>query len=84
VLTERGTNLSGGQRQRLAMARALVKDADIYLFDEPTSALDSETEKWICDTIAGLPKDKTVITVAHRLSTLDGYDRIYTVKGGCI
>lgn len=84
VLTERGTNLSGGQRQRLAMARALVKDADIYLFDEPTSALDSETEKWICDTIAGLPQDKTVITVAHRLSTLDGYDRIYTVKGGCI
>lgn len=84
ILTERGSNLSGGQRQRLAMARALVKDADIYLFDEPTSALDSETERVICKTIENLPKEKTVITVAHKLSTVDGYDCIYTVKGGCL
>lgn len=82
ILTEHGSNLSGGQRQRLAMARAIVKDADIYLFDEPTSALDSETESAICETIANLPKDKTVITVAHKLSTIRGYDRIYNVKGG--
>lgn len=84
VLTEGGSNLSGGQRQRLSIARALIKDADIYLFDEPTSALDSATEYAICQTIANLSKDKTVITVTHKLSTVDGYDYIYNIdnKGG--
>ncbi len=84
ILTEHGSNLSGGQRQRLAMARAMIKDADIYLFDEPTSALDSETESAVCRTIDALPKDKTVITVAHKLSAIRGYDRIYTVENGRI
>lgn len=84
MLTERGSNLSGGQRKRLAMARALVKNADIYIFDELTSELDSETESAICETIANLSKDKTVITVAHKLSTVADYDCIYTVKGGRI
>lgn len=84
MLTENGTNLSGGQRQRLAIARALVKDADIYLFDEPTSALDVQMQDLICETIAELPKDKTVITVAHNLGTVEEYDHIYTVEGGRI
>ena len=76
-LTEGGGNLSGGQRQRLSLARALVKNADIYLFDEPTSALDSVTEAAICETIASLPADKTIITVTHKLNTVADYDFIY-------
>jgi ABC-type multidrug transport system fused ATPase/permease subunit len=76
-LTECGGNLSGGQRQRLSLARALVKNADIYLFDEPTSALDSVTEAAICKTIASLPADKTIITVTHKLNTVADYDFIY-------
>lgn len=79
-LTEGGGNLSGGQRQRLSLARALVKNADIYLFDEPTSALDSVTEAAICETIASLPADKTIITVTHKLNTVDDYDFIYHKK----
>jgi len=84
ILDERGSNLSGGQRQRLAMARAIVKDAEIYLFDEPTSALDSETEQLICKSVEELPAEKTIITVAHRLSTIEDYDRIYVVDKGRI
>ena len=76
-LTEGGGNLSGGQRQRLSLARALVKNADIYLFDEPTSALDSVTEAAICETIASLPADKTIITVTHKLNTVTDYDFVY-------
>lgn len=79
-LTEGGGNLSGGQRQRLSLARALVKNADIYLFDEPTSALDSVTEAAICETIASLPADKTIITVTHKLNTVADYDFIYHKK----
>lgn len=82
VLAEHGSNLSGGQRQRLAMARAIAKDADIYLFDEPTSALDSETERIICKTIAEMPRDKTVITVTHKPSVIEEYDVVYKVEGG--
>lgn len=84
ILTEHGSNLSGGQRQRLAVARAIAKDADIYLFDEPTSALDGETESVICKTIKNLPRDKTVITVTHNLSTIRDYDSIYMVENGKI
>ncbi len=79
-LTEGGGNLSGGQRQRLSLARALVKNADIYLFDEPTSALDSVTEAAICETIASLLADKTIITVTHKLNTVADYDFIYHKK----
>lgn len=84
ILDERGGNLSGGQRQRLALARAIVKDAEIYLFDEPTSALDSETEQFIVKSVEGLSAEKTIITVAHRLSTIKDYDRIYVVDEGRI
>ncbi len=84
VLNEGASNMSGGQKQRLSLARAIVKDSDIYLFDEPTSALDKETEQLICESIAHLPKDKTVITVAHRLSTITDYDCIYVMDEGRI
>ena len=82
VLTENGGNLSGGQRQRISIARAIVKDAEILLLDEPTSALDSKTEINICKTIDEISKDRTVITVAHRLNTIRDYDRIYVLDRG--
>ncbi len=84
VLTERGGNLSGGQRQRIAIARAIVKGSKILLLDEPTSALDRENERRICDTIDEISKDMTIITVAHRLSTIREYDCIYVIDGGRI
>ena len=84
ILDEGGSNLSGGQKQRIALARAVVKDAELYLFDEPTSALDKETEQLICESIEKLPKEKTIITVAHRLSTIKDYDLIYVVDEGRI
>ena len=83
MLGENGANLSGGQKQRIGIARALYKDADILLFDEITSALDSETEQAITESISNLAKlNKTVIIVAHRLSTLKYCDRIYELKNG--
>lgn len=84
VLEEKGSNLSGGQRQRIAIARAILKDAQILILDEPTSALDRETEKQISRTLAEIAKDKTVITVAHRLSTIIDYDRIVVLEEGRI
>ena len=82
VLTENGGNLSGGQRQRISIARAIVKGAELLLLDEPTSALDSKTEINICKTIDEISKDRTVITVAHRLNTIRDYDRIYVLDRG--
>jgi ABC-type multidrug transport system fused ATPase/permease subunit len=82
VLTENGGNLSGGQRQRISIARAIVKDAELLLFDESTSALDYQTEINICKTIDEISKDRTVITVAHRLNTIRDYDRIYVLDRG--
>lgn len=84
IMTEKGNNLSGGQRQRISIARAILKDAPILLCDEPTSALDPETEKLVTQTIYEISGDKTVITVAHRLSTIAGYDRIVEMEEGRI
>ncbi len=83
-LEEKGTNLSGGQRQRLAIARAILKDSDILLLDEPTSALDRDTEAEISATLSEISKGKTVVTVAHRLSTITDYDTIIVMKSGKI
>jgi ATP-binding cassette subfamily B protein len=81
---ERGLRLSGGQRQRLAIARAFLRDAPILLLDEATSALDSESEASVHEALNQLAAGRTVIAVAHRLSTLRDFDRIIVMESGRI
>ncbi|MES2023579.1 MAG: ABC transporter ATP-binding protein [Patescibacteria group bacterium] len=83
-VTENGNNLSGGQKQRLAIARLILKSPDILIFDEATSALDNTNEIKIQKNIEQLFKDKTLITVAHRLTTLKNTDRIFVFEKGKI
>jgi ABC-type multidrug transport system fused ATPase/permease subunit len=82
VVGERGVRLSGGQRQRIGIARALYNDPDIIILDEATSALDSETEASFMEVIYALKGEKTILIVAHRLSTLSNCDRIIAIKDG--
>jgi len=84
ILGERGVRLSGGQRQRIAIARALYSNPEIIVFDEATSALDNISEKYISDMINILSKDKTIISVAHRLTTIRDFDVIYLLEEGKI
>jgi len=84
IVGERGVRLSGGERQRVAIARAFVKNAPILILDEATSALDSQTESLIQDAIDQLCKGRTVIAIAHRLSTLARMDRILVMDQGRI
>jgi len=79
---ERGVKLSGGQRQRLAIARAFLKDAPLLLLDEATSALDSDSEEAIREALGRLMKGRTVIAIAHRLSTVRNFDRIVVLQAG--
>jgi len=83
-LGERGVKLSGGQRQRIALARAFLKDAPVLILDEATSALDSEVEAQIQTTLTDVMEGKTVIAIAHRLSTLSEMDRIIVLDEGQI
>ncbi len=84
IVGERGTRLSGGQRQRIGIARAMLKDARILLLDEATSALDSESEAEIQRALARLMHGRTVVAVAHRLSTVAAFDRILVLVEGRI
>jgi len=84
MVGERGIKLSGGQRQRIAIARVILKNAPVLILDEATSALDSITEKAIQHTLDGVMKGKTVIVVAHRLSTVSHLDRILVFEQGAI
>jgi ABC-type multidrug transport system fused ATPase/permease subunit len=84
VLGERGIRLSGGERQRIALARAFYHDKNVLILDEATSALDNETEKQITEVINKLHGKKTIIVIAHRLSTVKACDIIYKMQNGKI
>jgi subfamily B ATP-binding cassette protein MsbA len=83
-LGDNGVRLSGGQKQRVALARALLKDADILVLDEATSDLDSSLEKEVQQSIENLDRDYAMVGIAHRLSTVQNADRIYTIDSGRI
>lgn len=78
-LSSGGMNLSGGQRQRLALARAMIEDSKIFIFDEATSNIDIESEEIILDNIKNIAKEKLVIIVSHRLSSIKDADKIYVL-----
>lgn len=84
MVGERGSTLSGGQRQRIGIARVMVRNNPILLLDEPTAALDSESEKLVIEALERLMKGRTVITIAHRLTTIRDADQIIVVSDGVV
>ncbi len=84
VVGERGETLSGGQRQRIAIARAVIRNSPILVLDEPTAALDAESEHLVIEALRNLMKGRTVIMIAHRLSTLVDADKIIVLKDGVV
>jgi ABC-type multidrug transport system fused ATPase/permease subunit len=84
IVGEHGVRLSGGQRQRIGIARALYHDPEVLVLDEATSALDNATEVEVMKAISALHGKKTILIVAHRLTTVSGCDRIYRLDKGCI
>ena len=84
IIGERGIRLSGGQRQRIGLARALYRNPEVLILDEATSSLDGATEEAVLKAIHAAAKARTVIMIAHRLSTLKDCDRIYILEKGRI
>jgi subfamily B ATP-binding cassette protein MsbA len=84
ALTDRGQNFSGGQRQRISIARALLKDSPILILDEATAALDNESERRVQQELGVLMQGRTTLVIAHRLSTVEGADRIIVLEHGRI
>ncbi|WP_458317814.1 ABC transporter ATP-binding protein [Mycolicibacterium brisbanense] len=84
LVGDRGSTLSGGQRQRIGIARALIRDNPILILDEPTAALDAESEHLVVEALERLMQGRTVITIAHRLSTLRAANKIIVVKDGVV
>ena len=84
MVGERGSTLSGGQRQRIGIARVMVRNNPILLLDEPTAALDTESEKLVIEALERLMKGRTVITIAHRLTTIRDADQIIVISGGVV
>jgi len=82
VVGDRGVLLSGGQRQRIAIGRALLKNAPVLILDEATSALDTQSERRIQDALNNLMQDRTTLVIAHRLSTVEGADKIIVLDAG--
>jgi len=83
-LSDRGQNLSGGQRQRISIARALLKDSPVLILDEATAALDNESERRVQQELSSLMRGRTTLVIAHRLSTVEGADRIIVLDRGRI
>ncbi|MDD3817197.1 MAG: ATP-binding cassette domain-containing protein, partial [Thiovulaceae bacterium] len=84
IVGRHGIRLSGGQRQRISIARMLIADPSVVIFDESTSALDVHTEVALQNALEGVLAHKTVITIAHRLSTVKNADMIYVLENGSI
>jgi len=84
LIGERGVRLSGGQRQRIGIARSLYHEPEVLVFDEATSSLDSQTEGYIIEAIERLKKNRTIIIIAHRLTTVKDCDVFHLLKNGAI
>ena len=84
VLGERGVTISGGQKQRVSIARAFMMDAPVLILDDAVSAVDTKTERTILDNIQKIRQGKTTLMIAHRISTVEGMDRIFFLEDGCL